>query len=210
MLRSIRPTVRGHQMNEQRWETGIPIDEVVTDCTYFAAEYAAIHAQRINLIRTYNMWYAFGIGVSLTTYWVLVHLSLSISSLPLVFAGAAIATIIVAFAYRVVLTIDRDVVALYPRVVFLELVLGYDFYRDFLRRRPRGDTERSFIEKCEQIDAKDTLELWREIYSEFNARDFPGGRRLTRHFRLAAVLCTIMYWVVIGFIVLPQYFSSGG
>jgi hypothetical protein len=125
-------------------------------------------------------------------------------------AAGVIGTAIVWFAYQVVINIDRGVVALYPRIVFLELVLGYDFYRDYLRRRPRGGTERSFIEKCEQISAETTDELWPEIYSQFNAKDFPGSRRLTVHFRLAAGLTTIMYWVIIGVIVLPQYFGRGG
>ena len=65
-----------------------------------------------------------------------------ISSRPLIVAAGVAASLVVWFAYRVVLTIDRGVVALYPRIVFLELVLGYDFYRDYLRNRPRGDTER--------------------------------------------------------------------
>lgn len=197
-------------MDERSWETGQSIAEVTIDCTVLETEYKTMHDQRVSLIRTYNLWYAFGIAVSLTSFWVLVMLSLSVASLPLMMAGGVVASLVAVFAYRVVLTIDRDVVGLYPRIVFLELVLGYDFYRDFLRRRPRGDTERSFIERCEQIDAKTTVDLWREVYSEFNAQDFPGTRRLTRHFRLAAVLCVIMYWLVIGVIVLPQYFAAGG
>ena len=106
-----------------------------TDCALYQAEYESLHAQRLNLIRNYNLWYVFGLIVSMSSYWVLMHLSLSVSSLPLMIAGGLIATVTVMFAYRVVVTFDAEVVALYPRIIFLELMMGYDFYRDFLRER---------------------------------------------------------------------------
>lgn len=197
-------------MEERQWEAGWEVDEVKKTGPHFQMEYLAIQEQRVALIRSYNFWYVFGVAASLSSYWLLMFMALSVSSLPLIVAAGVIGTTIVWFAYHVVINIDRGVVALYPRIVFLELLLGYDFYRDYLRRRPRGGTERSFIEKCEQINAETTGELWREIYSQFNAKDFPGSRRLTAHFRLAAVLTTIMYWVIIGIIVLPQYFGHVG
>ena len=195
-------------MNDQVWNGERRIEEVVRSATIFETEYTALHNQRINLIRSYNMWYAFGFAVSLSSFWVLIYFSLSVSSVPLMVAAAVVASLVAIFAYRVVANIDRDVVALYPRIVFLELVMDMDFYRDFLRRRPRGETERSFIEKSEKIEADTTADLWRKVYAEFNARDFPCSRRLTKHFRLAAILCIIMYWVVIAVILLPQYFTG--
>src|SRR5271168_1521953 len=113
------------------------------------AEYKALHDQRLAVIRSYNMWYAFGHVMAHAYFWLLLFVSLDLSSKPLLIAAAVTASLIVLFAYRVVLIIDRNVVRLYPRIVFLELILGCDFYRDYLRSRPRGDTERSFIEKCD-------------------------------------------------------------
>src|SRR5271168_4252037 len=113
------------------------------------AEYKALHDQRLAVIRSYNMWYAFGHVMAHAYFWVVLFVSLDLSSKPLLIAAAVTASLIVLFAYRVVLIIDRNVVRLYPRIVFLELILGCDFYRDYLRSRPRGDTERSFIEKCD-------------------------------------------------------------
>jgi hypothetical protein len=169
-------------------------------------EYRAIHDQRLALIRSYNLWYAFGHAVAHSYFWLLLSLSLRISSRPVVAAAGIGASLIVWFAYRVVLTIDRGVVALYPRIVFLELVLGYDFYRDYLRNRPRGDTERSFIEKCERITAATTADLWDQIYSQFKDQDFPADRRITSHFRSAALCSVGLFWIIIAIILLPQYF----
>ena len=169
------------------------------------AEYSAIHDQRLALIRSYNLWYACGHLFALANYWFLLNLSLSLSSRPMLIAAGVSASAIVWFAYRVVLGTDRGVVALYPRIIFLELALGYDFYRDYLRRRPRGDTERSFIEKCEQIEVGSLDELWDQIYSNFNDKDFPGDRRITAQFKSAGYLSVVLFWIIIAIILTPQY-----
>ncbi|MBI3673990.1 MAG: hypothetical protein HY245_11365, partial [Rhizobiales bacterium] len=168
-------------------------------------EYRVLHDQRLVTIRYYNVWYAFGHVMAHAYYWLILFLSLDLASKPLLFAAAFVASLIVWFAYRMVLIIDRGVVGLYPRIVYLELILGYDFYRDYLRRRPRGDTERSFIEKCEQLDTGDPVELWRQIYSQFKDRDFPTDRRITGHFKTAAYYSVGLFWIIVGVILLPLY-----
>lgn len=170
------------------------------------AEYKVIHDQRLAVIRSYNMWYAFGHVVAHAYFWLLLSLSLTLSSQPLMIATAVTASLVILFAYRVVLTIDRGVIGLYPRIIFLELILGYDFYRDYLRRRLRGDTERSFIERCESIHAETNVELWTQVYSLFNEKDFPADRRITAHFKTAAYLSVGLFWVIIAMILVPDYF----
>ena len=170
------------------------------------AEYKVIHDQRLAVIRSYNMWYAFGHVVAHAYFWLLLSLSLTLSSKPLMIATAFTASLVILFAYRVVLTIDRGVIGLYPRIIFLELILDYDFYRDYLRRRLRGDTERSFIERCEGIHAATSDELWNQIYSLFNEKDFPADRRITAHFKSAAYLSVGLFWVIIAMILVPDYF----
>ena len=169
-------------------------------------EYTVIHDQRVATIRSYNIWYAFGHVVAHGYFWLMLFLSLDLASRPLLIAGALAASVIVWFAYRVVLTIDRGVVSLYPRIVFLELSLGYDFYRDYLRSRPNGDTERSFIEKCEQFHTESKTELWEHIHSQFKDQDFPADRRITGHFKSAAYYSVVLFWIVVAAILVPAYF----
>lgn len=170
-------------------------------------EYRAIHNQRLALIRSYNLWYAFGHAVAHAYFWLMLIISLQISSQPLMIAAGLTASLIIWFAYRVVLTIDRGVVALYPRIVFLEIISDYDFYRDYLRNRPRGDTERSFIETSERIEASSPADLWQQIYSHFKEHDFPADRRITAHFRSAAYLSVALFWIIIAVILAPRYLS---
>jgi hypothetical protein len=153
------------------------------------------------------MWYAFGHLVAHGYFWLMVFLSLDLASKPLLVGAAIVASMIVWFAYRVVLTIDRAVVSLYPRIIFLELSLGCDFYRDYLRSRPNGDTERSFIEKCEQLHAESSAELWGQIHSQFKDRDFPADRRITGHFKSAAYYSVALFWIVVAAILAPVYFA---
>ena len=169
-------------------------------------EYKVIHDQRLALIRSYNIWYTFGHTVAHAYFWLMMALSLTLASRPLMIAAAITASLIVLFAYRAVLTSDRSVVALYPRIIFLELILGFDFYRDYLRRRHRGDTERSFIERCESIHPENNADLWDQVYSQFNAKDFPADRRLTAHFKTAGWLSVALFWAVIAMILVPDYF----
>ena len=169
-------------------------------------EYQVLHNQRLTVIRSYNLWYAFGHVVAHAYFWLILMLSLNLGSRPLLLAAAVVASLIVWFAYRVVLIIDRGVVSLYPRIIFLELVLGYDFYRDYLRRRPRGDTERSFIEKSEGIPFTSEADLWQQIYSHFKDQDFPADRRITRHFKTAAFNSVGLFWIIVAMILVPLYF----
>lgn len=169
-------------------------------------EYKVIHDQRRATIRSYNVWYAFGHAVAHGYFWLMLFLSFDLASRPLLIAAAFIASMIVWFAYRVVLTIDRGVIGLYPRIIFLELSLGYDFYRDYLRSRPRGNTERSFIERCEHLHAESAADLWEQIHSQFKEQDFPTDRRITGHFKRAAYYSVILFWIVVAAILLPVYF----
>ena len=174
------------------------------------AEYKALHDQRLAVIRSYNMWYAFGHVMAHAYFWLALFVSLDLASKPLLIAAAVTASLIVIFAYRVVLIIDRDVVRLYPRIVFLELILDCDFYRDYLRSRPRGDTERSFIEKCEQLAAAAAPDLWEQVYSQFRQQDFPTDRRITGHFKSAAYYSIALFWIVAALILAPAYFPFAG
>ena len=174
------------------------------------AEYKTLHDQRLAVIRSYNVWYAFGHAMAHAYFWLMLFLSLNLSSKPLLLAAAVTASLIVWFAYRVILIIDRGVVGLYPRIIFLELIMDYDFYRDYLRSRPRGDTERSFIDRCEQINASTPGELWVQIYSQFKEQDFPADRRITAHFKPAAYFSVALFWIVVTIILLPLYLPWGG
>jgi hypothetical protein len=178
--------------------------------TIHETEYQVLHEQRLAVIRSYNLWYAFGHAVAHAYFWLMLFLSLDLASQPLLFAAVLTASLIVWFAYRVVLIIDRGVIWVYPRIIHLELILDYHSYRDYLKNRPRGDTERAFIDTCEQIHAASEGDLWEEIDSRFKQQDFPADRRITGHFKQAAYLSVALFWIIAILILQPVYFPLGG
>lgn len=171
----------------------------------YHCEYLAIHDQRIALIRNYTVWYMVGLGVSMAVFWVFMWVALTSVNLPLLIFGGLVASAFVWMSHIVSATIDNSVIALYPRIVFLELVLDYQFYRDFLRRRPGGETERRFIERCEAVEAATTEELWTKISALFHPRDFPRSRRIFRHYKWMALGSVAVYWVSIVMIVINTF-----
>lgn len=183
------------------FQKGRNVDKLgVAEPTYHF-EYLAIHDQRLALIRNYTNWYILGLAISMAIFWVFMWVALTSANLPLLIFGGVVASFFVWMSHAVSTTIDRSVVALYPRIIFLELVLDYQFYRDYLKQRPGGETERRFIDKCEAIQSATTDELWEQIRALFDPNDFPRGRRIFRHYRLMSWGSLAIYWVTIAMIV---------
>lgn len=164
-------------------------------------EYIAVHDQRRQLIRNYTNWYIIGLAISMALFWVFLWVGLTSANLPLLIFGGIVSTFFVFMSHGVAKSIDDSVVALYPRIIFLEIVLDFQFYRDYLRRRPRGESERRFIEKCEAMVATTTDELWEKICADFTPKDFPRTHRMFRHYRWMAIGSLAVYWPTILIIV---------
>jgi hypothetical protein len=183
------------------FQEGRRVDNLKVAEPQYHYEYLAIHDQRLALIRNYTNWYVIGLCASMAVFWVFMWVALTSVNLPLLVFGGAVASFFVWMAHSVSRTIDLGVVALYPRIVFLEIVLDYHFYRDYLKSRPKGDTERRFIEKCEAITPTTTDELWTQICADFNPKDFPRKRRMFRHYALMALGSLAIYWITIAMII---------
>ena len=99
--------------------------------------------------------------------------------------------------YSISVSVGREVVRLYPRTIFLEILLGYSFYREYLRRSPSGETESSVCEKYETATAEAVDDLWREVKNNYNFKDFPIQRRMTKNCKRIAIGSVITCWVTI-------------
>jgi len=191
------------------FQQGRELASVAAAAPAYHYEYLAVHDQRRALIRNYTNWYIIGLAVSMAVFWVFMWVALTSVNLPLLVFGGAVSSFFVWMSHSVSRSIDQGVVALYPRIIFLEIVLDYHFYRDYLKRRPGGETERRFIEKCEAIQPETTDELWQRICEDFNPKDFPGSRRMFKHYRLMALGSLAIYWITIGMIVFNTFQDAG-
>ncbi len=192
-------------MTGQIWADGREVDNLSVAEPEYHFEYVAIHNQRIALVKNYTTWYVVGLTVSMAVFWMFLWAGLTSANLPLLIFGGLVSSGFVWMAHGVSCSIDSGVIALYPRIIFLEIILDYQFYRDYLRRRPRGESERRFIEKCENISVPNTAQLWREIHTDFNSKDFPRSRRIHRHYRWMAFGSVLVYWFTIAATVLNTF-----
>ena len=192
-------------MAGQIWADGREVGNLSVAEPEYHFEYVAIHNQRIALVKNYTTWYVVGLTVSMAVFWMFLWAGLTSVNLPLLIFGGLVSSGLVWMAHGVSCSIDSGVIALYPRIIFLEIILDYQFYRDYLRRRPRGESERRFIEKCENLSAPNTAQLWREIHTDFNSKDFPRSRRIHRHYRWMAIASVVVYWVTIAVTVLNTF-----
>ncbi|MDA0261824.1 MAG: hypothetical protein O3A21_06485 [Proteobacteria bacterium] len=194
-------------MTGQIFQNGRKVDSLTVAEPEYHYEYIAIHNQRVALIRNYTTWYVVGLAISMLMFWVFLWVGLISNFLSLIVLGAIVSTIFIVVAHSVACSIDDGVISLYPRIIFLEIILDYQFYRDFLRRRPRGETERRFIEKCENIKAETTDALWRDIHTDFNSKDFPRSRRIYRHYRWMMLGSIIIYWISGALVVYNSFYN---
>ena len=184
-------------MTGRIFEDGRNVDSLRVAEPEYHYEYIAVHNQRVALIRNYTIWYVVGLAISMSMFWLFLWAGLTSANLPLLIFGGIVSTVFVIVAHLVACSIDDGVISLYPRIIFLEIILDYQFYRDFLRRRPRGETERRFIEKCENINTSTTDALWRDIYTDFSSKDFPRSRRIYRHYRWMMFGSIAVYWITV-------------
>ena len=87
--------------------------------------------------------------------------------------GALVSSLIVFLVYRYTHSLDRSLVALYPRIVTLELLLDYRFYRSYLRAC--GELEKRFIDKVESLEPTQLPTFMTKYSMHFRPRIFHGS-----------------------------------
>lgn len=158
--------------------------EIKDEGKYYDIEYTNIHNRRNELVRLQHLWYQ----IALTTSFILFTALLTVAttsitldySYLLIYVGTVLATILVWIARYLSLIFDRQVVELYPRIVALELILDYHFYRFYLSTS--GEKMMKFIINCEKIETKSITptELWKAVLNnskELKPSDIPPNMR---------------------------------
>ena len=104
-----------------------------------------------------------------------------------------LATLIILFARYYTSVLDRDMVRLFPRIIFLEIVLGYRFYRDFLRAKDKTGAAGAYIAGCEELEAESPAELWEKVTGDFDPGLFPSTQRGHRILDWAAMIMVFLF-----------------
>jgi hypothetical protein len=157
-------------------------------------EYTNIHNQRIALVRLMHLWHQIGFPAAYAIFAFFFGYGIKQKYPLFFFVGAILSTLVVFFVRRYALSLDQSVIRLYPRIIAIEIMLDYHFYRNYLRNK--GSSEKDFVETCESIEAQSPGDLWKKINCEFKPDLFPSYRRGHGILNKAAWLIGISFWII--------------
>ena len=163
-------------------------------------EYMAIQNQRVAMVNLMHIWHQIGFPAAVLVYATLIGQSGDQHS-----AWHAVAAFLLAVALLFMVRLyarrlDAKAIMLYPRIVTLEVVLGFRFYRDYLSRAevvPAG--RRGFVQEAEALAARGTLDLdeySRQVSGAFCPLSFPASRRGHRELDLMAWGLGVVFGVI--------------
>jgi len=173
----------------------------------FGVEYNNLHAQRIALVNIIHSWYKLGFGGSAAMFGFFLTSSLLGEKNLLLIIGTLFSMVVVSFGLWMALRVDRAIVRMYPRIVCLEILLNYQFYRTYFKQQGSKYPEHRFIVQAENIDKSDEEQLWAKIQDIFPENGFSSARRNHWPMYLAAIILSICYLITAAVLTLTVSFS---
>lgn len=150
------------------------------------------------MVNIIQLWHQIGWPTSLIFYGYLLNVGISNKAFTPVLIGTSFALGAIIFVRIHTWKLDEAVRSLYPRLIFLELLLDFHFYRDILRKAEKRTpaTAKTFVEQCEDSlatvsDDTTTTELWKKVSEAFKPDLFPSGRRAHNRLTWAAGLMAV-------------------
>ena len=157
-------------------------------------EYQSINNERISLIRVMSIWYSITFPASIVIYGFAIQLANEHENSRLIlYTGALFASLVVVFALAYAIILDRAIVRMYPRILALEILLGYHFYRQHLKTYNERELK-ELVEKCEGFDTGNAKAFNESVHKAFNDVKFPSRRRGHLKFMIAVVILVLIYF----------------
>ncbi len=99
---------------------------------YYHIEYTNIHNHRLQLVRLIHLWRQIGIPGIIVSFVFIARIAIRLESAWILIFGLMIGIAISVLVHRTTLAIDKAVRSYYARIVFLEMLLDFHFFRDYL------------------------------------------------------------------------------
>lgn len=117
--------------------------------TAYQSEYLSIHDQRRSLHQTIHLWHQIGFPSSLIVFSTLFSSGRQSKDPFLLWVGCVLAIFLI-WSVRIysMCFLDKRIIHLYPRIIALELILKYHFYRNSLGNL--GGKVKEYIDQCEK------------------------------------------------------------
>lgn len=150
----------------------------------FHFEYTNIHNHRLALLKRLDTWHQICIPASFVVFGFFYQLGASRESAILLISAAILSSIIILMMILYARRIDRKIIESYPRILTIEILLGYHFYRDYLGNL--GERESEFVRRCQEITYTCPDQLHEAVSSEFSHCYFPLTTRHTARLHFGA------------------------
>ncbi|MFX1590484.1 MAG: hypothetical protein ACFFC1_20310 [Promethearchaeota archaeon] len=173
-------------------------------------EYVAVQNQRIALVRIRHIYYQIGYASSVVAFGTILNAAKAANGSfdPLLSVVAVVAGItVLILAFYLSRRYHKGIRNLYPRIIALELILDYGWFREYLRKHTHK-YYKEFVEECETAKGESTTseQMWdrvRELW-KLKANDKEDKGTLPEHVR-AAVMISIIYLLVVFFTICGAY-----
>jgi hypothetical protein len=128
---------------------------------------------------------------------------------PLLFVVGGIISISVLFmTILLISSYERAMVSLYPRIVAIELLLNYHFFRHYLLNQ--GGVYKSFVDDCNKLPQTDATEVWESVRKRGESLQY-DWKRTTIQLRMFVIYALlVMYIVVVGLMVWASDWLEAG
>ena len=162
-------------------------------------EYSALHNYRIALTRRVDLWHQIGFPAAFVVFGFFFNWGTAERDGLILLSGAGAASGILFFVKHYTSILDQRAIGLYPRIIALELILQFYFFRDYLRTLPQqspNGAERAFVEQAEALAAQHPDNLYEAIQANFDPTQFTLRPRLLNRLQQASWVLISAFWLI--------------
>ena len=105
------------------------------DQGFYHVEYTTLHNDRMQLLRIIHQWRQIGFPSAIICYTYMANLAAEINSYIILVCGWLISIIVILWTWVITIKHDKGITRIYARLIYLEKVLDFHFYHDYLKRR---------------------------------------------------------------------------
>jgi len=108
--------------------------------------------------------------------------------------GGVISVAVLFMTLLLISAYERSMVSLYPRIVTLELILNYYFFRQYLQGE--GEVYRTFVEDCDKFPRVDPEKLWESVRERSESLPY-NWNRTTVQLRTFVICVLLVIYVTV-------------
>lgn len=146
-------------------------EQSVWDKGHFRYEYQTINNHRMNVARFVQIWNTISLPSAGVIYLTVISLAVDQRSIPMTLMAPVLSSFFLLYVTSIQREYDRRIIRLYPRIIALELVMSFHYFRNYLRSFDHALSE--FVSQVERefstVQTPEQFEdFWRKTLTIFS------------------------------------------